>query len=337
MACVYAGHLSSGGDIPQVGLHLSAEEHPPDVLVATARRAEEAGFAFLTISDHFHPWTRRQGQSPFVWGVLGAIAQVTEHIPVGTAVTCPTVRMHPVIVAQAAATAAAMLPRRFFLGVGTGERLNECVLGDPWPSAPVRREMLEEAIEVIRALWTGEVMRSHRGRHYTVEHARVFTLPATPPPIVVSGFGPRAAALAGRIGDGYMHVAPERELVDVFRVAGGDGKPCYGKLDTCVAADDAQARRIARELWPTSGLAGELGLQLPTPEHYEQATATVREEDVAQSILCSADAERHIAALLEFRDAGFGRVVVQQSGPDQERLIALYEQDVLPGLGAAAR
>jgi G6PDH family F420-dependent oxidoreductase len=328
--------MNTDGSVPYVGLHLSAEEHPPDVLVATARRAEDAGFSFVTVSDHFHPWTRHQGQSPFVWAVIGAIAQATERIPVGTAVTCPTIRTHPAIIAQAAATAAAMLPDRFFLGVGTGERLNECVLGDPWPSAPVRREMLEEAVEVIRALWSGAMVRAHRGRHYTVEDARLFTRPAAPPPVVVSGLGRRAASLAGRIGDGYMHTSPEAELVDAFRRAGGDGKPCYGKLNVCVAADDAEARRIAHEMWPTAGLRGELGQQLATPEHYEQATATVREEDVARSTLCSAEPDRHVAALTRFRDAGFDHVFVHQFGPDQERLIALYEEKVLPQVRAAA-
>jgi G6PDH family F420-dependent oxidoreductase len=328
--------MSADPNFPRIGLHLSAEEHPPDFLVATARRAEEAGFAFVTISDHFHPWTRRQGQSPFVWAVIGAIAQVTERIGVGTAVTCPTIRTHPAIVAQAAATAAAMLPDRFFFGVGTGERLNECVLGDPWPSAPVRREMLEEAIEIIRALWTGEMVRAHQGPHYTVEDARVFTRPAAPPPIVVSGLGPLSAELAGRIGDGYMHVRPEAELVEAFRRAGGDGKPCYGKLNVCVAADEAQARRIAYETWPTTGLRGEMGQQLATPEHYEQATAPVREEDVASRTLCSADPELHLAALNRFREAGFDHVYVHQFGRDQERLIALYEKDILPQLTAAA-
>jgi G6PDH family F420-dependent oxidoreductase len=328
--------MTSDRSVPRVGLHLSAEEHPPDVLVATARRAEEAGFAFVTVSDHFHPWTRHQGQSPFVWAVIGAIAEATEHIPVGTAVTCPTIRTHPAIIAQAAATAAAMLPDRFFFGVGTGERLNECVLGDPWPSAPVRREMLEEAVEVMRALWTGEMMRAHHGPHYIVEDARVFTRPAAPPPIVISGLGRRAAMLAGRIGDGYMHVRPQAELVEAFRQAGGDGKPCYGKLNVCVAADDAQARRIALEMWPTTGLRGELNQQLATPEHYEQATATVREEDVAKSTLCSADPDRHLAALTQFSDAGFDHVFVHQFGADQERLIALYEESVLPRVKAAA-
>jgi coenzyme F420-dependent glucose-6-phosphate dehydrogenase len=319
-----------------VGLHLSAEEHPPDVLVAAARRAEEAGFAFVTVSDHFHPWTPRQGESAFVWTVLGAIAQATERIRVGTAVTCPTVRMHPAIVAHAAATAAAMLPGRFFLGVGTGERLNECVLGDPWPPLAVRRSMLAEAVEIMRALWSGEVVRAHRGRHYSVDHARLYTLPDTPPPIVVSGFGPRAAELAGRIGDGYMHVAPERELLEVFRRAGGEGKPCYGKLDVCVAEDDARARRMAFETWPTSALQGELGLELPMPEHFEQAAAAVREEDVAADILCSGDPERHVAAIEELAAAGFDHVLVQQCGPEQERLVELYANEVLPRVARPA-
>ena len=318
----------------RLGLHLSAEEHPPGFLVETAVKAERAGFDFVTVSDHFHPWTTRQGESPMVWAVLGAIATATERVGVGTAVTCPTIRTHPAIVAHAAATVAAMMPGRFFLGLGTGERLNECIHGDRWPAAPVRREMLQEAVEVIRALWTGEVVRAHHGRHYTVEHARLFTRPDEPPPIVISGFGPQSVALAGRIGDGYMHVAPDGESVQAFRDAGGAGKPCYGKLDTCVAADDATARRIAFETWPTTALEGELGQELATPEHYEQASANVTEEQVAAGILCSSDARKHIDAIAEFADAGFDHVLVQQCGDDQDRFIALYAEEVLPEVRA---
>jgi len=189
--------------------------------------------------------------------------------------------------------------------------------------------MLEEAVEVMRALWTGEVVRAHHGRHYTVEHARLFTLPDEPPPVVVSGFGPQSAELAGRIGDGYMHVAPEAELLQTFRSAGGAGKPSYGKLDTCVAEDDATARRIASETWPTSALEGEIGQELATPEHYEQAAANVTEEQVAEGILCSSDAGEHLASIAEFADAGFSHLTVQQCGDDQERLIALYADEVL--------
>ena len=319
-----------------IGYHLSCEELQPPELVRWATRAEQAGFDFLTISDHFHPWTRAQGSSPFVWGVLGAIAQATDRIPVGTAVTCPTVRIHPAVVAQAAATSAVLFDGRFFLGVGTGERLNECITGAPWPAAAVRREMLEEAVALMRELWSGEVVRAHHGRHYTTEHAHLFTRPQEPPPIVVSGFGERSAALAGRIGDGYMNVAPDRELLEVFHRAGGKGKPCYGKLDVCVADDEAQARRTAFETWPTSAVGGEVGQELATPEHFEQAAGTVREEDVAGAILCTGahDAERHVAAIRAFADAGYDHVLVQQCGHDQDALLELYSTRVLPARSA---
>src|SRR4051812_2878363 len=312
----------------RIGYHLSCEEHPPERLVEWGRRAEEAGFDFLTVSDHYHPWTRAQGESPFVWSVLGALAQVTERIEIGTAVTCPMIRIHPAVVAQAAATTARMADGRFFLGVGTGEALNEHILGDRWPSSGVRREMLEEAVEVIRLLWRGG-SQSHYGRYYTVEQATIFTLPKQLPPIVVSGFGPHSVKLAGRIGDGYMNTAPDAGSVEGFRRAGGEGKPCYGKLDVCIAASEAEARRIAHATWPTSGLRGELGQVLPLPAHFEQAVATVREEDVAEWILSSQDPDQHVAALREFADGGYDRVVVQQAGDDQERFFSFYESHVL--------
>src|ERR671937_85128 len=187
-----------------IGYSLSSEEHPPADLVRFARNAEDAGFAFAMISDHYHPWIDRQGQSPFVWTVLGAIAQATTRLRVGTAVTCPTIRIHPAIIAQAAATTALLFDGRFFLGVGTGENLNEHILGDRWPGASVRREMLEEAIGVMRLLWKGG-LQSHSGRHYTVENARLYTLPRRPPEVRVcgprSGAGPRKpGAEWGRVG-----------------------------------------------------------------------------------------------------------------------------------------
>jgi G6PDH family F420-dependent oxidoreductase len=316
----------------RVGYHLSSEELDPVSMSRWARRAEAAGFDFITVSDHFHPWTRAQGQSPFVWGVLGAIAAVTERVEVATCVTCPTVRIHPAIVAQAAATAQVQLEGRFVFGVGTGERLNETILGDRWPPAVLRREMLEEAIALMRLLWTGEMVRAWDGDHYLVEGARLFTLPEEPPPIVVSGFGPHSAALAGRTGDGYWNTSPDTELLGVFHGAGGEGKPAYGKLDTCVAEDDATARRIAHQTWPTSAMGGEIGQQLALPEHYEQAAQNVTEEEVAEGILCSNDAAQHIAALREFADAGYDSVAVQQCGTDQERLIEFYEREVLGAL-----
>src|ERR1700716_3110722 len=207
----------------QLGYHLSSEEHDARTLVRLAGRAEETGFGFATIADHFHPWTDAQGQSPFVWGVLGGIAATTSTLRVGTAVTCPLIRTHPAIVAHAAATAAAMFGDRFFLGLGTGENLNEHVTGQRWPPVAVRREMLKEAASVIRLLWRGG-LRSHHGRYYTVENARIYTLPAEATPIYVAAAGPASSELAGRIGDGLISVAPQEGAVRRVPAAGGGGR-----------------------------------------------------------------------------------------------------------------
>ena len=316
----------------ELGYALSCEEHPPNDLVRNARRAEETGFPFALISDHYHPWVDRQGHSAFVWSVIGAIAHSTERLRLGTGVTCPTVRIHPAVIAQAAATAASMMPGRFFLGVGSGENLNEHIVGAHWPPAAVRREMLEEAVEVIRLLWEGG-SKSHRGRHYTVENARVYTLPDELPPILVAGSGPRAAELAGRIGDGYVGLAPDRELIEAFERGGGKGKPRYGQVHVCFAEDDAEARRTAYEWWPNAGVKGELVVELPLPAHFEQAAESVREEDVADAVICGPDPERHLAALREFVDAGYDHVYVHQVGPDQEGFFRFYEREILPHFG----
>src|ERR671925_2086247 len=213
----------------ELGYKLSSEEQRPNDLVRYAAMAENAGFTFALISDHYHPWIDRQGQSPFVWAVLGGIAGATEDLRVGTGVTAPIIRIHPALVAQAAATCAAMMPGRFFLGVGTGENLNEHVLGDRWPAPDERLEMLEEAIEVMRLLWQGG-RQTHRGKHYTVEGARIYTLPAESPPIAVAAAQPRAAELAGKLGDALISVAADEEVVQRFEDAGGKGKPRYGQI-----------------------------------------------------------------------------------------------------------
>ena len=229
----------------ELGYALSSEEHQPKRLVEQARRAEEAGFRFALISDHFHPWTDRQGQSPFVWSVIGGIAQTTSTLRLGTGVTCPLIRTHPAIIAQAAATCASMLDDRFFLGVGTGENLNEHILGDHWPEADVRLEMLEEAVAIIRLLWDGETV-SHRGRHYTVEKARIYTRPQGSIPIMVAASGPKAATLAGKIGDGFIGTAPNSETIKAFNDAGGAGKPRCGQMTVCWGRDEQSARRLAQ-------------------------------------------------------------------------------------------
>jgi G6PDH family F420-dependent oxidoreductase len=311
----------------KIGCFLSSEEHGPLELVEQARRAEQAGFHALWISDHFHPWVDAQGHSPFVWSVIAAIGQATS-LPVTTGVTCPTVRMHPAIVAHAAATSAVMLEGRFGLGIGSGEALNEHVLGDRWPPIDVRLEMLEESVEVLRLLWRGEQC-THRGRHYTVENARLYDVPAEPPPVLVSGFGPKATRLAARIGDGYCTTSPDRELIELYRSEGGTG-PVQAGGKVCFGPDEARARQTAHRLWPNIGLTGELAQVLPTPAHFEQAAELVTEDAVAAAVPCGPDLDRHVAAVQEFADAGVDELFVQQIGPEQDAFFGEWAAEVLP-------
>jgi coenzyme F420-dependent glucose-6-phosphate dehydrogenase len=313
-----------------VGYALSSEEHEALALVRHAARAEEAGFTFAVISDHYHPWIDRQGQSPFVWGVLGAIAHATERIRIGTGVTCPTVRIHPAIIAQASATAAALMPGRFFLGVGTGERLNEHILGTAWPAWDVRAEMLGEAVGVIRKLWQGAEM-SHRGQHYTVENARIYTLPDPLPPIYIAAGGPKAAAEAARHGDGLIGTGPDRSLLNAFADAGGEG-PRIGQVTVCWGTSEAEARRTALDWWPTVALHGEVTQELATPAQFEQLARSVTEEQVAELVPCGPDPERHLAAIRAYVDAGYDHVYLHQIGPDQAGFIRFAEGELLPAL-----
>jgi len=316
--------------LANIGYALSCEEHAPLDLVRYAQGAEQVGFEFALISDHFHPWIERQGQSPFVWSVIGAIAQATTRLKLGTGVTCPTIRYHPAIVAQAAATSAAMMPGRFFLGVGSGENLNEHIVGEGWPSAPVRQEMMEEAIEIIRLLWQGGE-QSYFGTHFTVDHARLYTLPAELPPLYVAASGNHAAALAGRLGDGLITTHADKSIVESFTSAGGGGqKPKYGQVTVCWDRDEATARRTAHEWWAQAAVGGELSQELPLPRHFEQAASTVREEDVAKAIVCGPDVSKHREAIQEFLDSGIEHVYVHQVGPDQDGFFQFYKDQVLP-------
>lgn len=319
----------------QLGYALSSEEHRPSDLVRHAVRAEEVGFPFALVSDHFHPWIDRQGQSPFVWGVLGAIAASTEALRLGTGVTCPLIRTHPAIIAQAAATAAALMPGRFFLGVGTGENLNEHILGDRWPSTRERREMLEEAVAVMRRLWEGELC-SWAGDYYRVENARIYTLPEDPLEVVVAAGGREAAELAGRIGDGLVCTSPDEELVRTYAEAGGEG-PRYGQVTVCYAESEEEARHTALEWWPNAGLQGSLGQELPLPSHFEEAAGMVDEEAVAESVVCGPKPKAHIEAIARFEAAGFDHVYVHQIGPDQDGFFDFYAEEVLPVVASLER
>jgi G6PDH family F420-dependent oxidoreductase len=319
----------------KIGYFLSTEEFGPAELVEQARLAEEAGFDALWISDHYHPWNDEQGQSPFVWSVIGAISQVCR-LPVTTAVTCPTVRINPVVVAQAAATSSVMLDGRFVLGVGSGEALNEHVLGGPWPSVEVRLEMLEEAVEVMRKLWTGEFV-NHHGRHYRVDHARIYTLPAEPPRVYVSAFGPKAADVAARIGDGFITTSPDADLVERFRAASGK-RTAQAGFKVCWAETEDQGVETAHRLWSNSGLPGELAQVLPSPRHFEQASQLVTKDSTRDSVVCGPDLDRHRAAFGPFVDAGFDEIYVANMGPHYRDMIASYGAEVLPALrGHAGR
>ncbi|MFL5825832.1 MAG: TIGR03557 family F420-dependent LLM class oxidoreductase [Thermoleophilaceae bacterium] len=313
----------------RIGYFLSCEQFGPRELVDQARRAEEAGFQDFWISDHYHPWNDEQGQSPFVWTVIGQLAEATSGMRVTTAVTCPTIRIHPAIVAQAAATATVALEGRFNLGVGTGEALNEHVLGDHWPEAEERIEMLEEAIEVMRMLWQGGT-KSHRGRHYRVENARIYTLPDEPPPVIVSGFGRKSVQMAGRVGDGYAITMPDAELISQFHSAGGQGKPVQAGTKVCFDQDEQKAIDEVHRLWPNEVLPGELAQVLPTPAHFEQATELVTKEMVAESVPCGPDLDKHVQALQEYADAGADELYVQQIGPDMDGFFSTYSKEVLP-------
>ena len=309
---------------------LSSEEHDARSLVRQAQRAEAAGFRSVWISDHYHPWIGRQGQSPFVWTVIGGIAATTE-LTVTTAVTCPIARIHPAILAQATATCSNMLPGgRFRFGVGTGEALNEHILGDRWPPADVRIDALVEAIGLIRTLWTGRQV-THRGEHFTVERARVYTVPDGEIPVYVSAFGPRALAAAAEHGDGWVTTTADADGLARYRELGGTG-PALGSFKACWGEDEASARKLAHELWPTSGIPGQLHQDLPTPAHFEQAASLVTEEAATEGTPCGPDPEPYVAAFRPYAEAGFDEVAITQIGPDQEGFFRFYERELRPRL-----
>ena len=311
----------------RLGYFLSSEEHPPEELVRQAGLAEQAGFESLWISDHFHPWNDEQGQSPFVWSVIGALSGVTS-LPVTTAVTCPTVRTHPAVVAQAVATSARLLPGGLHFGVGTGEALNEHVVGQRWPTTDVRLEMLEEAIDVIRRLLTGERV-DHHGTHYVVEDARLYTLPEQPVPILISGFGAKAIELAARTGDGLVTTKPEGADVEAYRANGGRG-PVEAGVKVCWGQSEDTAAELAHRLWATQGLPGELSQVLPSPRHFEQGAQLVDVEDTRKAIACGPDPQRYVDVIQQYAEAGVDVLHLAQIGPDQEGFFEFFNDQVRP-------
>lgn len=317
---------------PKLGFTLSSEESTPSDLVRHAQIAEDAGLDFLMVTDHFHPWTNRQGNSPFVWSVLGGVASVTRNIAVGTGVTCPSMRTHPAIIAHASATVAAMMPGRFTLGLGSGEALNEHVIGEHWPTAGVRLDRLEEAIHIIRRLWSGEEYTYH-GQHFTVESARLYTRPEAPPPIVVAATGPKSARLA-RENDGLVVTGPSSELIESVRSENPDAA-VYGQVTLCWDPDEQKARETALEWWPISALSWPIRTNLATPDLIDDAVEHVGMEAVTQKIVCTSRPDPIVETIRTYAEAGIDHIYMHQVGPRQQEFLDFFARELKPALAQA--
>ncbi|MFE4257280.1 LLM class F420-dependent oxidoreductase [Streptomyces sp. NPDC056883] len=316
----------------RIGYTMMTEQAGPRELVSHVVGAERAGFDFSVISDHSFPWLESQGHAPYAWSVLGAAAQATSRIPLMTYVTCPTFRYHPAVVAQKAATMQILSEGRFRLGLGSGENLNEHIVGAGWPAAHVRLEMLEEAADIIRRMFTGEDV-SHHGAHFDVENARLWDLPDEPPPIGIAVSGPRSCELAGRYGDLVIATEPKRELLELFDAQGGAGKPRVGQLPVCYDTDrDAAVARAHDQFrWALGGW--KVNAELPGPAGFEQASQHTRPEDVAASIPCGDDVDAFVDAVRPYAEAGFSEVALVQIGGDrQEPFLEWAETKLLPAL-----
>lgn len=313
----------------QFGYTAMCEQTPVRQLVTDLVGAEDAGFDFSVISDHFFPWIEEQGHSAYAWSVLGAAAQATRQLPLMTFVTCPTFRYHPAVIAQKAATMGVLSDGRFTLGLGAGENLNEHVIGGGWPVTRVR---LDEAAQIIRELFSGEYV-SFSGQHFQVERARLFDLPDAPVPIGIAVSGPESLALAGRHGDCMIATEPEKSLTDGFTRTGGSGKPRYGQLPVCYDSDEGAARERARRLWRWAMPGWPVMAELPDPRSFDAASAQVTQDDIAALVPCGPSTDVHVAAVQKWIDAGFTHIaLVQLGGEHQDDFLTWSRQDLLPAL-----
>ncbi|GAA2456332.1 LLM class F420-dependent oxidoreductase [Actinomadura vinacea] len=310
----------------KIGYKLFAEAYEPKEIVRQAREAERAGFDFVEVSDHYHPWLYSHGHSGFVWSMLAAAASRTETIHLATGVTCPFMRYHPAIVAQAAATTALLSDGRFTLGVGSGERLNEHVTGAPWPSVTVRHTMLREALEIIRLLWSGGY-QSYEGKYLSLDDARVFDLPGERPQIIVAASGGRSAEIAASHGDGLFATEPASDVIGAYAQAGGTG-PRYCEVPLAYAKDEAAAAASAHRLM-RFGLTGwKVQAELPNPINFEAATASITEEDMHAAFGCGPDPVRHLEVVRRFTDAGFDHLTLMNAGPDVDGFFDFYATEL---------
>jgi G6PDH family F420-dependent oxidoreductase len=317
----------------QIGYKLFAEGYDPNEIVRQAVEAERAGFDFVEVSDHFHPWLHSHGHSGFAWSMLAAIAAKTERIGLATGVTCPSIRYHPAIVAQAAATTAILSDGRFVLGVGAGEQLNEHVVGRGWPSVTERHELLREALEIIRLLWSGGY-RSYEGKHLRLEDARVFDLPDEQVPIAVAIGGKRGAAIAAELGDGIFATDPDAELIGAYEAAGGNGRK-YAEVPLSWAPDEDAAAKSAHEMFRFGVLGWKVLTELPNPVNFEAATELVDVDTMREGFACGPDVERHLEVARRFADAGFDHLALINAGPDPDGFFEFFSEELATRLKGA--
>lgn len=317
----------------EIGYTLMCEQTPARRLVDFAAMAERAGFDYAVISDHYFPWLEEMGHSPYAWSVLGAAAQATERLPLMTYVTCPIMRYHPAVVAQKAATMAALSGGRFTLGLGAGENLNEHVIGHGWPSADTRHRMLREAVQIIRELFGGGYV-TFQGEFFDVDSAKLYDLPEQPVPIGIAASGGSSARLAAEHGDILVVNEPMPQVVRQFQDAGGTGKPVYGQLALSYDTDAEAARERAHRLWRWSAVGGwKVMAELPGPVNFAAASSVVRPEDVAGSVPCGDDVDAVVAAARAYVEAGHTHLALVQIGADQqEPFFAWAEKELLPAL-----
>ena len=323
------------------GWKAGTEQYPPQQLLEYAVAAEQAGFDSIDVSDHFHPWSE-QGQACFVWTWLGAAAVRTQKIVLGTGVTCPILRYHPAIIAQAAATLAAFAPGRSFLGLGTGEALNEYSATGLWPNYQIRQAQLAEAVQLIRALWKGDPV-SHSGTYYKTRKAKLYTRAETSPPIFISALVPRSARFAGRYGDGLITVGGEtpetyQEILKNFASgateAGKDPDPMPRMIEIAVDFTDNEEQAIAarKAYWAGTFVPALFTERIYTPALSEQNGKVVGADTIREAVCISNDPEAHIKIARDYMKLGFDHLIFHSAGPDQHAFLEAYGRQVLPRL-----